>query len=59
MSEASEFRGYASQCRACAQSTREPEARVRWLEMAQNWQRLAEQNAMQQQQQMQAKQNDT
>ena len=65
MSEASELRGYASQCLACAQSTREPETRVRWLEMAQDWQRLAEkaeqqwQNAMQQQQQMQAMQNDT
>ena len=65
MSEASALRGYANQCMACAHNTREPETRVRWLEMAQNWQRLAEQaeerwqNAMKQQQQMQAKQNDT
>ena len=65
MSEASELRGYASQCLACAQSTREPETRARWHEMAQEWQRLAEQaeerwqNAMKQQQQMQAKQYET
>ena len=65
MSEASELRGYASQCLACAQSTREPETRARWLEMAQEWQRLAKQaeeqwqNIMQQQQQMQAMQNET
>jgi hypothetical protein len=63
MSEASELRGFASQCWACAQSTRDPETRARWLEMAQKWQRLAKQAEEQwqnvlQQQQMQAKQNE-
>ncbi len=61
MSEASELRGYANQCLACAQSNRDPETRVRWLEMAQDWQRLAEKAEQQWQnfikhQQMQAQQ---
>ena len=60
MSDASELRGYAAQCMACAR-TQEPGARSSWLEMAQKWQRLAEQAEQaegavaQQQQQIQPK----
>ena len=65
MSEASELRGYATQCTSCAQNTQDLGTRARWLEMAQKWQRLAEQaegqwqNVVQQQQQIQPKQNET
>ena len=52
-----EFRKYAAQCMAYAKSAMDDTSRASWVEMAQNWLRLAEKTearlVVQQQQQQQ------
>ena len=56
---ARELSGYAALCMACAENTIDEDARIRWLELAQKWKRLAEKaHGQQQQRQIQPTKNE-
>ena len=42
MSDSAELRGYAVQCLACAQNAMDDGTRAGWVELAQKWIRLAQ-----------------
>ena len=59
MADSVELGGYAALCMACAENTIDEDARIRWLELAQKWKRLAEKAHGQQQQQIQPTKNES